>query len=56
MHLEIKDNGKGFDTLNIDEMQSFGFRMIIKMVQQKKGNLSIENDGGAKIIITFDVD
>lgn len=57
LELSVKDNGIGlpenFDPYNTDITQSIGFHMITNLVQQWDGELTFENNGGARFFITF---
>lgn len=53
--LSIIDNGTGLPVdYNIDQSASFGMVLIKGMVEDLNGELQIYNDGGTKIIVTFE--
>ncbi|MES1214770.1 MAG: sensor histidine kinase, partial [Bacteroidota bacterium] len=55
--LEIADNGRGFpEHFNVDESDSMGMILIRGLVKQIGGKLEINNDHGARIAITFNLD
>ncbi|MFT4536444.1 MAG: two-component sensor histidine kinase [Saprospiraceae bacterium] len=46
----VKDNGKGIETtLNIEEMESFGFQMIYAFKEKLQAELLIENKNGTSV-------
>ena len=46
----VKDDGKGVDTtLNIEEMESFGYQMIYAFKEKLQADLLIENDNGTSV-------
>ncbi|MES2286232.1 MAG: PAS domain S-box protein [Bacteroidota bacterium] len=54
IHLVIADNGKGFPN-NIDfrNTDSLGMQLVVTLVQQLGGEISLDNSNGAKYTITF---
>lgn len=47
--LEVKDNGKGVETEEIDKSKSFGMRLIEALCMKLKGELTISSDLGTNI-------
>lgn len=54
IHLEISDNGKGIENIeNIEETNTLGLQLILTLVDQIDGRISIENKNGTKFLIIF---
>ncbi|MDO9528438.1 MAG: sensor histidine kinase [Syntrophales bacterium] len=52
--LVVSDNGVGFpEDIDISDTETFGLRLISILVNQLKGTLKIERDGGTTFKITF---
>ncbi|WP_338359561.1 sensor histidine kinase [Yeosuana marina] len=52
--LVISDNGPGFnDDFNINKVESFGLKLVKRLVKQLQGNLSLLNNKGAIFQINF---
>lgn len=51
--LLVSDNGKGFEFNDISVIKTLGLKLVYILTQQLKGNLTIENDNGAKFLIIF---
>lgn len=55
IQLTIGDNGIGLsDDFNPDETQTLGFTIIDTLTRQLDADINLENDGGAKITLTFE--
>ena len=54
IHLRIDDDGVGIDEkLNIYESNTLGLQLILTLVDQIDGTISLENKEGTKILIIF---
>jgi len=53
--LIIHDNGKGFPAnFDIDTSSGLGLKLVKILTEQLKGELSLDNDLGARCIIKFE--
>lgn len=51
---ELSDNGKGLPkNFNWEKSNTFGFRLIQKLLVQLKGAATVTNDKGCKMMVTF---
>jgi len=54
LFLEINDNGKGFDTdIDFTTLKTMGIKLIHTLAKQLNAQLSLVNDNGTKIGLTF---
>jgi PAS domain S-box-containing protein len=54
--LVVKDNGLGIPpNLDVEHSNSLGLRLVNTLTQQLRGNLSIANNNGTEIVLTFKV-
>jgi two-component sensor histidine kinase len=49
LHLEVRDNGKGFPNKNIKHKQTFGLQLISAFAQKMKAEWELYNDNGAVV-------
>ena len=49
LHLEVRDNGKGFPNKNIKHRQTFGLQLIGAFAQKLKAEWELYNDNGAVV-------
>lgn len=54
IQLVIADNGKGFPgSVDFRNTESLGMQLVVTLVQQLGGDISLDNSNGSKYIITF---
>ena len=55
IHLEYEDNGIGLpESFSIESAEGFGMQLILAMMQQVKGTIHAESQGGARFTIDLD--
>ncbi len=53
LHLQVRDNGKGFPEAMIQQKQTFGLQLITAFAQKLKAKLDIYNDNGAVVTMSI---
>lgn len=54
LHLQVRDNGKGFPaTMNMQQKQTFGLQLITAFARKLKAKLEIYNDNGAVVTMSI---
>lgn len=56
IHLIIADNGKGFPKeIDYRNTESLGMQLVVTLIQQLRGTISLDNSNGAKYTIIFSI-